>query len=133
MSTRIVRGPYSMADVANCEVPQARRTGKRGKYGAIRTTVDGINFHSKREASRYKSLKFLESVKRIRNLQLQVKYEFVINGYKIGSYKADFVYEELEDGEWNPVVEDSKGYRTKDWIRTRKLMMACHQIEVRET
>lgn len=44
-------------------------------------------------------------------------------------YIADFVYVD-ENGE--KVVEDAKGYRTKDYIIKRKLMLWVHGIRVRE-
>lgn len=65
----------------------------------------------------------------ISDLKLQVKYEFVVNGRKIGSYKSDFEYE--ENG--RHIVEDCKGYRQRDYIWRRKLMLALHGIEIRET
>lgn len=34
------------------------------KYGNIKTTVDGIDFDSRKEANRYAELKLLERVKR---------------------------------------------------------------------
>lgn len=44
------------------------------------------------------------------------------------SYKADFVY--TEGGE--TVVEDVKGYRTKEYIIKRKLMLHVYGIRIRE-
>lgn len=128
--SRVVVGPYSMLADAN-QRPALKR--RRNKFNAKRTTVDGIEFHSKREAARYKALKLLEASGRIRGLKRQIRYEFLVNGVKVGTYKSDFEYEEYEGGDWVPVVEDSKGYRPKEWPRTRKLMLACHGIEVRET
>ena len=44
-------------------------------------------------------------------------------------YVADFVYV-TTDGEM--VVEDTKGFKTKDYIIKRKLMLWIHGIRVRE-
>ena len=44
------------------------------------------------------------------------------------SYIADFVY--TENGE--KVVEDTKGFRTKDYIIKRKLMLYIHGIRIQE-
>lgn len=44
------------------------------------------------------------------------------------SYIADFVY--YEDGK--KVVEDTKGFKTKDYVIKRKLMLWVHGIRIRE-
>ena len=44
------------------------------------------------------------------------------------SYKADFVYG--EDGK--TVVEDVKGFRTKEYIIKRKLMLERYGIRIRD-
>ena len=44
------------------------------------------------------------------------------------SYKADFTYEEGI----KTVVEDVKGYRTKEYIIKRKLMLYQYGIRIRE-
>lgn len=109
-------------------------TLKRGnKFGAKRTTVDGIDFPSKREANRWRQLKLLESAGRIRNLTRQRPYRFEINGTLVCRYISDFEYEEFDSGEWVSIVEDCKGYRTDVYRIKAKLMRACHGIEIRET
>lgn len=92
-----------------------------------------MSFDSKKEANRYDQLKLLQHAGRVRNLQRQVKYELRVNGVLICTYRADFVYEELEHSEWMPVVEDSKGYPNDRWPMKKKLMKACHGIAVRES
>lgn len=105
------------------------------KYHAKKTELDGITFDSKKEANRYAELKLLERSGAIHNLQRQVRYELIpaqkIDGKTVERachYIADFVYE--EDGK--TVVEDVKGYRTKEYVLKRKLMLQVHGIEVRE-
>ena len=44
------------------------------KYNNKKSIVDGINFDSKKEATRYKELKTLERAGIIQDLQRQVKY-----------------------------------------------------------
>ena len=111
------------------------------KYSNVRTQVDGIAFPSKREAKRYGELKLLERAGRIRNLQMQVKYPLVVNGIKVCTYIADFVYSEMQPGfdgwandeEALKVVEDCKGFRTATYRLKAKLLKACHGITIRET
>lgn len=108
------------------------RAPKRNKYGAQKTDVDGIRFDSKREATRYQDLKVMELAGVISDLKLQVTYPLVVEGIKIADYRCDFEY--LEDGQ--KVVEDTKSDFTRKllWYRMKKkLMLALHSIEIRET
>lgn len=111
------------------------------KYGNRKTIEDGIPFDSIKEYARYCELSMLERAGQINNLQRQVKFTLIpsqrepdIEG-KRGrlierecSYVADFVYE--QGGE--RIVEDTKGFRTKEYIIKRKLMLWVHGIRVRE-
>lgn len=118
----------------------------QGKYGNKKTTVDGITFDSQKEAKRYKELSLMERSGMISDLQMQVKYVLIpaqrepdTIGKKGGlhkgklierevSYVADFVYQ--ENG--HTVVEDTKGFRTKDYLLKRKMMLYFHGIKIRE-
>ena len=107
------------------------------KYG-VRTddvgkeerTVDGILFASKRESKRYCELRMLLRAGIITDLELQKKYEFRVNGVKICTYIADFVYLDQSGRE---VVEDVKGCKTAMYRLKAKLMIACHGLRVLET
>jgi Protein of unknown function (DUF1064) len=104
------------------------------KYGAKKTTIDGIKFDSLKEARRYTELRLLERAGKILDLQCQVGYSLVVNGHKIGRYTADFVY--WDSGIRKEVVEDVKSPATKkarDYVLRKKLMLAIHGIEIRET
>jgi hypothetical protein len=100
----------------------------RRKFGNTPTVVHGIEFHSKREAKRYSELRMLERAGHIQDLQTQVKFDLVVNGLRIATYKADFVY--TESGA--KVVEDTKGYPNDRWPMKKKLMKAIHGIDVKE-
>jgi hypothetical protein len=104
---------------------------KRGhKYGAVKTTVDGITFDSKREASRWSELKLLEQKGEIRHLRRQVQFDLVVSGLLVTRYRADFEY---TDAEGNVVTEDAKGLKTPEYEIKKKLMLACHNITIRES
>ena len=107
------------------------------KYRNIPTTVDGQKFDSRREAARYSELKLLERAGVIKDLRLQVPFEFRHNDVLICRYYADFTYLELTRNggpKWLSVVEDSKGgVHTKEYILKKKLMRAFYAIELRET
>jgi hypothetical protein len=140
MVTRRPRGPATVRRVtalgggtapdAAYRALVASTAKKTPKYRNQVTYVDGRRFASKREAERYQHLTFAERAGTIGFLECQVLYRFVVNGVSVGRYTADFRYEDLYAGKI--VVEDSKGYRPRDWSRTKKLMLACHGIEVRE-
>lgn len=107
------------------------------KYNNKKITMDGQKFDSKKEASRYRELRLLEKAGVIKDLRMQVKFTLIpsqrdeATGKVVErecSYKADFVY--TEDGE--TVVEDVKGYRTKEYIIKRKLMLYQYGIRIRE-
>jgi len=101
----------------------------RSKYRAKRTVIDGITFASRGEALRYQDLRYMEKAGRIKDLQLQVAYPMSVNGYKLCTYVADFVY--LEDGK--KIVEDFKGVRTPIFRLKAKMMKALLGIELRIT
>ena len=79
------------------------------KYGAVKTTVDGITFDSKREAERWCELRLMERGGLITELKRQVKVELVpkTDKYREVSYVADFVYRDKKTGQ--VVYEDAKG------------------------
>lgn len=100
------------------------------KYGAVKTTVDGTKFDSKREANRYLALKARESAKEIRDLKTQVKYPVFIKEKKICDYIADFTY---FSGDGDLIVEDCKGFKTAMYRLKKKLVEASYGIRILET
>jgi len=94
------------------------------KYHARKTTIDGITFDSKAEATRYAELKLLERAGEISSLVLQPEFELIPaytkNGRKIRAvkYRADFMY---TDRNGNTVIEDVKGVRTKEFALKKKI------------
>lgn len=101
----------------------------RSKYRNVKTRRFGQTFDSKKEADRYLELRSMLEQGEIKNLRTQVAYPFIINAVKIATYKADFVY---EDARGNEVIEDAKGFRTREYIIKRKLMLALYNIEIKE-
>lgn len=116
------------------------------KYHAKKTEVDGITFASAKEAKRYCELKTLQEAGVISDLRLQVPYLLIPEarepdtigprgGVKKGKviekpcvYVADFVYTLQHE----TVVEDSKGFRTKEYTIKRKLMLERYGIRIKE-
>ena len=108
------------------------------KYGAKKVTYDGKTFDSQKEAQRYAELRLLERGKVIEDLRWQVKYELIPaqkddSGKVIEravTYIADFVYIDKKTG--HTVVVDTKGFKTKEYILKRKMMLYFHGIQIRE-
>lgn len=106
------------------------------KYGNRKTTIDGIKFDSAKEAQRWSELKLLERAGEISELQRQVSFTLVPaqvdeNGKVIERpvrYVADFAYK--ENGVYT--VEDAKGFRTKEYVIKRKLMLWQFGVRIKE-
>lgn len=119
----------------------------RSKYSNQKITRDGMTFDSLKEYRRFCELSLLEKAGQITVLERQVKYVLIPAQYEpdtIGkrggvkrgkllerecAYIADFVY--TQDGK--RIVEDSKGFRTADYIIKRKLLLYMHGIRIKET
>lgn len=117
------------------------------KYGNKKVTIGDETFDSTKEYRRFCELKLLQRAGKIFDLQRQVKFVLiptqrepdeigVRGGVKKGrvieqecAYVADFVYVN-DKGE--TVVEDTKGFKTKDYIIKRKLMLFVHGIRIQE-
>lgn len=131
LSERRVSVPAGTLNAANRAArDESAERGSRHKYKAVPTTVDGIRFDSKREAERYLELRMLERGGAIRDLELQPVYRFSIEGKAEIRYVADFRYIEIATGA--EVVEDVKGYRTREYKFKRGLMQKCRGIVIRE-
>ena len=118
----------------------------KNKYHSKKITRDGLTFDSLKEYRRFCELRLLEKAGAITDLKRQVEYVLipaqrepdsmgkrggVIKGKVIEhkcSYIADFVY--TENGK--TVVEDTKGFKTKDYMLKRKMMLYFHGIRIKE-
>ena len=116
------------------------------KYNSRKIERDGFTFDSLKEYRRFCELRLLEKAGQITDLQRQVKFELIPAQYEpdtIGKrggvkrgkliereccYVADFVYTQDE----KRIVEDTKGFKTKDYIIKRKLMLWVHGIRIKE-
>ncbi len=111
-----------------------KKRAKPNKLHAVKTTVNGITFDSKKEARRYAELMELLRAGVISDLRLQP--EITLQGaYKTAQgepvrairYRADFSY--TRDGK--TVWEDVKGMRT-DVYRMKRKMCLDKGIEIVE-
>lgn len=101
------------------------------KYRNEPCEVDGLRFDSKHEADVWRQLRGRELAGEIRGLRLQVPYACVVNGIHICDYVADFAFTEGAA----LVVADAKSEATRKlpvYRLKRRLMQACHNLEIRE-
>lgn len=103
---------------------------RRSKFNAKKTELDGIMFDSKIESNRYIILKERLSLGIINDLDMQKKFDLIINDQKICSYLADFYYYCNERKMF--VTEDVKGKRLPVYRLKKKLMKAILGIEILE-
>lgn len=115
-----------------------KRIALTSKYHNKKTTIDGINFDSKKESKYYPIFKKLEQQGKIKNLILQEKFHFIINGnpliirskgYPNGrriSYSADYSFFDMEQNKQR--VIDIKGLQTDVFKIKKALMESCHGI-----
>jgi hypothetical protein len=99
--------------------------------------VDGIAFHSAKEARRYQELKLLEHAGEVRHLVCQPIFPlWVFTGVAsdapvaIGQYVADFAYT-LSSGA--DVIEDVKGFKTPLYRWKKKHVEVQYGIVIKET
>lgn len=122
-------------------------TGSGKKYGNRKVATEDGTFDSVKEARRNAELQLLAAAGEITDLRRQVHFELIpqqrepdtigprgglIKGKvleKACIYVADFCY---IDADGQTVVEDTKGFRTKDYVIKRKLMLYVHGIRIRE-
>lgn len=96
----------------------------KSKYGNIRTTIDGIEFDSKKEAEYYCNLKLLKRAGEIKDFGLQPRYvlqpTFKKNGktHRSITYVADFI---IENNDGTTDVVDIKGFETQVFKIKQKL------------
>ena len=118
---------------------------RRSKYGAVKTTIDGIVFDSKREAARFAELKLRERAGEIRGVEVQPIFQLDVaqrtEGWsyprKVGVWRGDFRYEErrVTPGgreRWAAVVEDVKGFKTPVYRLKKRMVEAQYGIQIRE-
>jgi len=114
----------------------AKRRSKYNVAPKAERTLDGIVFDSKKEMTRYSELKLLEKAGAITALELQPRFDLIVNDVKCGFYKADFAYTAIKIGTGDEihtwVVEDVKGMKTPLYKLKKKIVEAIYGIEITE-
>lgn len=89
------------------------------KFHAIKTTIDGVVFDSRKESRRYGELLLLQKANEIRGLELQPKFTLKVNGEMICNYFGDFAYFEGD----RRIVEDVKSGPTRTPVYRLKIKL----------
>jgi hypothetical protein len=108
---------------------EKKKGGRFSKFNAIAVETEYGRFDSKLEYQRFLELQLMERAGLISDLRRQIKYPLVLGDTLVCTYIADFVY--LKNG--TEVVEDSKGFRTREYLMKKNLMKKIHNIEIFET
>lgn len=103
------------------------------KYGNTKTN----GFDSIKEFRRFQELQLLERAGKISGLTTQVPFELLPKQYDDNgkflyhgiTYIADFAY--WKEGKY--IVEDCKGFRTKEYNMKKKLLYYFRNIKIKET
>jgi len=103
------------------------------KYGNKRTN----GFDSIKEFNRYQELKLLERAGKISGLSTQVPFDLIPKQYDDNgkflfhgiTYVADFTY--WKDGQY--IVEDCKGFKTKEYQLKKKMLYYFRHIKIKES
>jgi hypothetical protein len=129
---------YPYPKKLNCPITQP----KENKYKNTKIEIDNIKFDSIKEAKRYIELKLMEKAGEIKDFKMQVPY-ILQDSFKLGNktyrdikYIADFTYMQKSKTSgvelWELVIEDTKGYKIKEYLLKRKMFAYKYQKEIKE-
>ncbi|MBR3697576.1 MAG: DUF1064 domain-containing protein [Clostridia bacterium] len=102
-----------------------KNKGKRSKYGASKTKIDGHTFDSQKEAEFYSDLKFRAMAGEIAGFCLQPRF-ILAPGLE---YRADFI---VFNNNGSFEIIDVKGFKTKEYIAKKKVLEDKYNLKIRE-
>lgn len=109
-----------------------REQASQSKYKAIPTeSSDGQQFRSHLEATYYNRLKLLQASGELTRFEREVRFELVVNGFLVCAYVCDFILY-YPDGRVEHIDCKSQATKTPVYSIKKKLMKACHDIELKE-
>jgi hypothetical protein len=109
---------------------EGKEPKKRSKYKNIKVEFNGRVYDSIKEANHAFYLQKLEEQGQIKNLEYQVRFPLIPKqfGEREVAYFADFTF--FRDGKL--IVQDVKGFITREYKRKRRLMKHIHGITIEE-
>ena len=109
------------------------RLPAKTKFGNRKVLLDGHVFDSVKEMNRYRELKLLLNAGKIHHLELQPVFKLfcgqrpiVFPSGRQAYYQADFSYFDYDRPEKQRVVEDVKGFKTKEYKLKKAIVEACY-------
>lgn len=102
-----------------------KKGNKKSKYSAVKTSVDGQTFDSKKEADYYCNLKVRLQGGDIKGFCLQPIF-ILAPGLK---YKADFI---VFNNDGTTEIIDIKGFKTKEYIAKKKVFEDKYNLKIKE-
>jgi hypothetical protein len=108
---------------------------KSSKFNNIKVDIDGHTFDSKKEAEFYGQLKIKKNAGLIKDFQMQVRYDIIVNSIMIGKYFLDFLVEN-NDGSIEYIDIKGKDSKTNKFIKTgvfalkKRLVEAIYGINI---
>ncbi len=121
MSVAQYRAMVARGDDKSSAVPPRPR-----KYGNTPTLVGAELLDSAKEADRYQERLLEERAGTIRDLKRQTKFPLVVNERLIATYVGDLDYWREIKGVWKRVIEDPKGFKTRDFKIKWELCQALY-------
>lgn len=101
------------------------KSKRKSKYGAVKTSIDGHTFDSKKEAEFYQELKIRLQSGDIKGFCLQPTF-ILAPGLK---YKADFI---VFNNDGTTEIIDTKGFKTKEYIAKKKIFEDKYNLKIKE-
>lgn len=101
---------------------------KGNKYNNVSSTVNGIQYHSKKEAAFAAELELRRKAGDIKDWERQYKISLDVNGFHIANYYIDFV---IHHNDGLQEFTEIKGFETEVWRLKWKLAEALLDEQIK--
>ena len=108
---------------------------KSSKFNNVKSEIDGHTFDSNKEAEFYGSLKLKKNAGLIKDFNIQVQYDILVNNIHIAYYYLDFKIEN-NDGSFEYIDIKGKDKKSNKFIKTgvfalkKRLVEAIYNIKI---
>ena len=108
---------------------------KSSKFNNVKSEIDGHTFDSIKESEYYGSLKIKKNAGLIKDFQMQVQYDILVNNIHIAYYYLDFLIEN-NDGSFEYIDIKGKDKKSNKFIKTgvfalkKRLVEAIYHIKI---
>jgi hypothetical protein len=108
---------------------------KSSKFNNRKSLIDGHTFDSIKEGEFYGSLKLKKQAGLIKDFQMQVQYDIIVNNIHIAYYYLDFLIEN-NDGSFEYIDIKGKDKKSNKFIKTsvfaikKRLVEALYHIKI---